>query len=243
MLRKNYIKLALSALLLVPISASAATLTYSLNHDWSDTQNPNFAWSYNYNDSPIGVFQTFWWGQPGWSVFNFAEACIMKGSPPAPGAPDPFGGFAPAANDWKPNDVVMAAMSIPYGGGSTYVNVRWTSPADGTISITGRAWDAMIAGYQDRDVGWALLVGGQTVAQRYSVTGLHRGDAAALFGGNLLENASLKNIPVTQGEVVEFRVISNSYYGAFVGVQETIVLKTKGAGIDPFLAIFGLVRH
>src|SRR5262245_46319725 len=121
MFRKNYIKIALFALLLVPLSSAAAArkITYSLNHDWSDTQSPNGAWSENYNDAPIGVFQTFWWGQPGWSVFDFAEAAIMKGSPPAVGAPDPFGGFAPAATDWRRNDVVLSAMSLPYGGGST----------------------------------------------------------------------------------------------------------------------------
>ena len=236
--RKSYINVVISAVLLTFWSgsvASAQTFIYSLKHNWSNTQNPNGVWSYNYGDSPIPVFQTFFWGQAGWSVFDFAEASILKGSPPPEGSTDPFGDPIPPVNDWRRHDVMMHAMSIPYGGGSTYVNVRWTSPGDGTITIAGRAWDGMVSGYPGRDVGWALLVGGQTFAQRYSVLGLHRGDEGAPFGDNLVGTASLKNIPVTRGEIVEFRVISNTFYGQFVGVEETIVFKPNRNSLIPML--------
>jgi hypothetical protein len=234
--RKSCLKVAISATLLISLSgsvASAQTVLYSLKYDWSNQQNPNGAWSYNYGDYPIPVFQTFFWGQAGWSIYNFAEASILKGFPPRAGSIDPFGDPIPPVNDWRRNDVMMAAMSIPYGGGSTFVNVRWTSPVDGTINIAGRAWDGMISSFSGRDVGWALLVGGQTVAQRYSVLGLHRRDDGTRFDANLIGNASLKNIPVTRGEVVEFRVIANTYYGGFVGVEETIVFKPKLGSLIP----------
>jgi len=230
---KSCVNVALFAMLLIPLSggaASARTIVSSLQHDFSDTQNPHGAWSYNYGDTPIPMFQTFFWGQGGWSIYDFAEASILKGRPPQAGSIDPFGDPIPPVNDWRRHDVMVAAMSIPYGGDSTFVNVRWTSPGDGTININGHAWDGMISSYPGRDVGWALLVGGQIIAQRHSVLGLHRRDDGARFDDNLIGNASLKKIPVTEGEVVEFRVIANSYYGQFVGVQETIVFKPKRGG-------------
>ena len=188
------LKSAIGAMLLIPWLvgvAPARTLVYSLKHDWSNTRNPNGAWSYNYGNDPIPIFQKFFWGESGWGIYDFGEAAILKGSPPPEGSIDPFGDPIPRANDWRHNDVMMHALSIPYGGGAIYVNIRWTSPGDGTVSIAGRAWDGMVSGYPGRDVGWALLVGGQTVAQRYSVLGLHRLDDGARFDDNRTGNSSL----------------------------------------------------
>ncbi len=213
--------------------------SYDLNTDWSDTQNPDGVWSYNYNDSPIPVHQTFWWGQGGWGIYSFGEASIVKGS--APTGSDPFGGTAPPPHDWQPGDVMMHAVSIPYGGDTTFLNVRWTSPVNGMINVTGSAWDGMLSGYPGRDAGWALLVGGQTIAQRYSVLGLYRNDAGAQFAGNLLGNASLTAIPVTMGEVVEFRVMTDTYYGQFVGINENITLVPEVGSVPLLLTgIIGL---
>jgi len=216
--------LILAATLLV-LSASALRadlFTYGLVNDWSDSQNPNGPWSYNQNNTPISVFQTFWWGQPGWGYSSIGDGCIIRGS--APTGPDPFGGTVPPANDWQPGDVMMHALSLPYGGDSTFVNVTWTSPAGGTINIDGRAWDGLIE--SGRDVAWSLIVGGQTIAQRSSVFGLSRTDTGAQFASNLLPSQSLTGIPVSQGEIVEFMVQTDTYYGEFVGVQENITLNT-----------------
>ena len=48
---------------LLPAGAATVTNTYDLTADWSNTQNPNGAWSYNYNSSPITTFQTFRFGR------------------------------------------------------------------------------------------------------------------------------------------------------------------------------------
>jgi hypothetical protein len=225
--RNFFFSVAAAASLVLLQSAeitSAALFNYNVNTDWSDTQNPNGVWSYNYGDSPIGMHQTFFWGGAGWGVYDFGEASLLKGNPIAAGTPDPFGGTTPAPHDWLPGDVIMAAISIPYGGASTFINVRWTAPGDGTIDITGRAWDGMIQPYGDRDVAWQLLVGGQTIAQHLSTVGVSRGDAAAQFANNLLPGQSLTGIPVLMGDVVELRAISETYYGAFMGLDENIAL-------------------
>jgi hypothetical protein len=200
---------------------SAVQFVYTLGGDWSDTQNPHGAWSYNYNNSPIAVHQTFWWGQAGWGTSSIGDGSILRGNP-ADGMTDPWGNTVPPAHDWQPGDVMMHALSIPYGGASTFLNVQWTSPMDGTIDILGRAWDGQI--FSDRDVAWALIVGGEIVAQRSSTIGLYRTDAGAQFASNVTGGNSLQDIPVAQGDVVEFRVISQTYYGHFVGIEETITL-------------------
>jgi hypothetical protein len=212
--------------------------TYDLVNDWSDTQNPNGAWSYNWDATPISVHQNFWWGQGGWGYNDLGDGAILKGSYPT-GVPDPFTGTPlDPPHDWVPGDVMMHALSLPYGGGSTCVNVTWTSPANGTIDLSGRAWDGEI--FADRDVAWSLLVGGQTIASRSSVIGLYRSDAGAQFSSNLIGNSSLTDIPVTQGEVVEFMVATDTYYGHFVGVQENIVLTVPEAN-SARLLVAGLV--
>jgi hypothetical protein len=210
------------ALLHLANSAAAADVFhYSLVNDWSDVQNPNGAWSYNLNNSPITTHQTFWWGQAGWGYLDFSDGGIIKGSYPA-NMNDPWGDPTGTAHDWQDGDVAMHALSIPYGGDTTFLNVKWTSPADGTIDITGRAWDAKV--FPERVVAWLLIVGGQTIAERSSVYGLYRTDAGAQFESNLIGNSQLTGIPVVQGQTVEFRVVALSYYGHYVGVQEDITL-------------------
>ena len=103
--------LAVVLLLLLSPSAPADVFNYSLVNDWSDSQNPHGPWSYNQNNAPISVFQTFWWGQPGWGYIYIGDGCIIRGS--APTGPDPFGGTVPPANDWQPGDVMMHALSLP----------------------------------------------------------------------------------------------------------------------------------
>jgi len=227
-------------LIQMTLSVSADVLHYSLVNDWSDSQNPHGPWSYNLNNAPITTFQPFWWGQAGWGYNYLGDGCIIRGS--APTGTDPFGNPVPAANDWQPGDVMMHALSIPYGGDSTFLNVTWTSPVAGVLDISGRAWDGLIQ--SDRDVAWSLSVGGQLVAQRSSVQGLFRSDSAAQFANNLLAGQTLTGIPVTQGEIVQFQVATDTYYGEFLGVQTELAVTTvpePGTCILLFLACVGLL--
>jgi hypothetical protein len=158
------------------------------------------------------------------------DGCIIKGCY-FEGLTDPYGNPIGPAFDWQPGDVMMHALSVPYGGDTTFLNVRWTSPGDGMIDISGTAWDGQI--FSDRDVAWALIVGGKTIAARHSVIGVHRDDAGAQFECNLLAGNSLKHLRVAAGEVVEFRVAADTYYGHFVGINEQITFYQRERGTDP----------
>jgi hypothetical protein len=137
---------------------------------------------------------------------------------------DPWGNPAVPAHDWLPGDVMLHALSIPYGGDSIFSNVKWTSPADGSIDLCGQAWDGGIFALTDRDVAWTLSVGGQAIAERSSVRGLFRTDAVDELGANLMGGNLLTGIPVSAGDVVEFHVLTQTYYGQFVGLEENITL-------------------
>lgn len=203
-------------------AASMVTNVYDLNADWSTSQNPNGVWSYNQNNAPISTFQTFWWGEAGWGYQWIGDGCIIKGSQPT-GA-DPWGNAVGLSHDWQQGDVMLHALSIPYGGETTFVNVKWTSPASGIIDISGRAWDGSI--FLDRNVTWLLKVDGRVIARRFSLRGLNRNDLGSQFSANLVDRRRLTRIPVRKGTVIEFRVVTESYYGHFVGLEEKITLRT-----------------
>jgi hypothetical protein len=190
--------------------------TYDLTANFSTNSNPNGVWSYDENNVPITQRQIPSYGA-GWGYYGTEDSSILQLT------------VNPGGNDSQVGDVVMHAPSVPNGGPTSYLDINWASPANGVISITGRAWDDVFAA--DRDANWWLSVGGTTIASRGSVYGLHRSDGAAQFSNNLLPGYSLTGIGVTQGEVVQIAVAADTYYGHFVGVEEDIVL----SGIAPVI--------
>ena len=197
------------------LAARAQTATYDVASDFSTTSNPNGVWSYNENDQPLTQTQVNVY-LVGWGYYSSFDASISQTTPALSGL---------GWNDEKAGDVVLHAPSVPYGGPAAYMNIRWTSPANGVISITGRAWDAEFN--PGRDANWWLSVGGTSIASRSSVSGLQRSDTAAQFSSNLLPGHSLTEISVTQGVVVEFAVATGTYYGHFAGVEESISLTVR----------------
>jgi hypothetical protein len=206
-------------------SALGGSTTYNLTSQFSTTSNPNGVWSYDENNVVLTQTQQnsafSGWG----NISDFDSSIDVVTSP--------IGGF-----DSQVGDIVMHAPSTPYGGPSAYMDINWTSPANGVISITGSAWDDQFD--VGRDANWWLSVGGTTIASRGSVYGLQRSDPGAQFSNNVLPTDSLTDIDVTAGEVVEIAVAADTYYGHFVGVQEDITLTTPDAGSSSSLVMIAL---
>jgi len=198
-----------------------ALTIYNLTTDFSTTANPNGVWAYELNGIPITATvnnaQLAGWGYSS----SFDSSITQDYSQNAENGVN---------TDLHIGDVLMHAPSVPYGGSGqygvtgAYLDIAWTSPANGVISVNGMAWDAVFA--SGRDANWWLSVDGTTIASRSSVYGLERTDSAAQFANNLLPGSSLSGIDVTAGEVVELAVAADTYYGHFVGVQEIITLST-----------------
>ena len=192
-------------------SATASLTTYDLTSDFSTTANPNGVWSYEMNGAPITQPLNFGVAL-GWGYNPVADSSILQSV------------AAGWGQDVQVGDIVMHAPS-QYNGPGAFLDFKWTSPASGTISISGKAWAASF--YADRDANWTLSVGGTDIASRAGVYGVYRSDSAAQFDSNLLPGGSLTGINVTAGEVVEFTVKTDTVYGHFVGVQESITLNTS----------------
>lgn len=205
----DYTSVTDSVSLVVLAALGLPSLTYDLTSEFSTSSNPNGVWSYDENNVPITQKQAPSYGT-GWGYYSSEDSSILQFNANASGF------------DTQVGDVVMHAPSVPYGGPTAYLNINWTSPANGVISITGRAWDDAIAA--GRDANWSLSVGGMIIASRSSVYGLYRTNAAAQFSNNVVPGDSLTGIAVKQGEVVEIAVAADTYYGHFVGVQEDITL-------------------
>src|SRR5690348_15316828 len=110
---------ALLTLVLLRISTSdtVGALNFDLVSDFSTVQNPNGPWSYELNGVPISASLPAGPGfiGPGWGyIFNYDSSITVA--------------QAAGGNDVQPGDVLMHAPSVPYGGPSTYLDVKWTSP-------------------------------------------------------------------------------------------------------------------
>jgi hypothetical protein len=102
-------------------------------------------------------------------------------------------------------------------------SITWTSPAAGTISISGQAWDGAFD--SGRDASWWLAVNGTPIASRPTIYGVMRTDVVASFSNDLLPNKTLSGISVAQGDVVEFTNHAANV-GHFMGVNMDIALTT-----------------
>ncbi len=198
--------LAVSAAVLSVNMASAETITYDLQQDFSTTQNPNGVWSYDLGGSPItsqisGVYGTGWCYMTG--AYGYYDGSIIIGAA--------SGGLTPGS---------IAIHTYSFGGDDS---ITWTSPAAGTIDISGLAWDEDFGG---RDAKWTLTVGGQTIAFCPSIDGIQSTDAQASFANNVVSGESLNNIPVCAGDVVAFTPHTTTQYGHFMGVNMDVVMTT-----------------
>src|SRR5687768_9481800 len=99
----------------LPITSNAATQVYDLSADWSDTQNPNGPWSYLSGGGLLGNDPFPW-------VIGYNS----------------FG-------EWDALRATTATTAVPgylevgdiFANSYLGLNVRWTAPANGTISISG----------------------------------------------------------------------------------------------------------
>ncbi|MFA5252557.1 MAG: PEP-CTERM sorting domain-containing protein [Phycisphaerae bacterium] len=203
---------AVIAVLLLSVGVKTANGTvFNLANDWSDVQNPNGAWSLNYNDTIIS--NHFYQAAQGyWGNYTSLDGSFSKAV------------YNHTSHDWLIGDVAIHALSIGggYPGSSIFTNVKWTSPSDGIIDISGQAWDALIA--YGRDVRWSLKLNNTVLAECSSVYGLFRTNPAAQFNQNLVGDSSLSNISISAGDVVQFTAIAKTNYGHFVGVNMEINL-------------------
>lgn len=205
--------------------AAAASTTFSLSGNWSNSTNPNGPWSYNQGTKPLPLV-TVWNGagtalvgcnQPAWAPSNNAgdflpalmksNACTAKYF-----GTDPHNGLA----NVMPGDIVVHTVDSANGNPSLGVaTFHFTLPAGdpGTYQITGSVWDAGLAFGTGRPQAWILLVNG---VQK----------ATGTLAGNIPRSEAQKfNITVNLagGDTVDLELMrAGSGFGFFVGTNMTL---------------------
>jgi hypothetical protein len=194
----------------VALGAWAGT-TWDLAADWSDTINPNGAWSLNQGSSPLPNIPNFTAAgtslippQPAWAPSNSLENYLpmwMKAR-------------ATVADSWQVGDVLVHSTGRYNSGVSGLANVTWTSPFSGTANVSGALWEIIDIG---RANVWTLLHNGTALATGSLVDGDGHGRTNP-------ETFAFFSLAVSSGDVFTLKVASSSADGAgqLAGVNFTI---------------------
>jgi hypothetical protein len=207
-----------------PVTANAATQVYDLKTDWSDTQNPNGAWSYRQGNNLLMNVPLPWVGVGYDGSGTFAATALEKVGADV----HVYGGTIFVYEELQTGDVLF----VPGGGG----NILWTAPANGTIDIAGVTW-WVSRGLRGQGVvtSWTLshngsgFSGGDVPAADFDTINTRETphDFATGSGGA----AALQNISVTAGD----QIVLAFSTGEPVGVNLTITLTPNS--FDPVSAI------
>jgi hypothetical protein len=204
---------AVLALLVLTLTAPAATQVYDLKTDWSDTQNPNGTWSYRHCDGGLLPNYSLPWGYIGVDGSDVLTRTTAGSAVP---------GYLEVGD----------ISALPYCG----LGIRWTAPANGVISVSGAIWkgspDACGVSY------WSLTRNGSYLSDRFGGGDFPRSAPYDLsFWGSAGPNGLL-NIPVQAGDRVELN-LSTSFCGLEPsGINFSVTLTTDS--VDPVAAIENL---
>jgi len=242
---RNY----LVAVFLAAIAPQAfgAPIIFDLATDWSDTQNPNGAWTYTGNNGTVLATN-----QADWDTTS-----VIFGSPQKAWAnstfPDP--GHVPMwfkrTSDSTQLDIAVGGVGMHGSEGFTnaFVGVSWTSPTNGTVDITGGVWQAIkvtddgVGGnHQNRNSDWrvslnGLELTGGNVSGTDAFSSLSPFDLLSGSGGA----TALSNLAISASDVITLEFISPNSFATFNGVDFTISLEADAAVPEPpIIALFVL---
>lgn len=206
------------------VTLRASAITYDLGADWSESANPNGPWSYNEGNNPLphvsawqGLSGDFTSAQPAWArgaVGNTNLPCWFKSS-----------ATVGVAHDWQTGDILSHTTDIFNGVGSGSANVTWTSPGDGTITISGAVW-------MGRDIGrgnhWTLLHNGTTLMQGDIFSGdVYSRSSPFNFASGTGTASTLTNRSVVAGDLIKLQLDKTSSFGDYTAVRFTIDYSTE----------------
>src|ERR1051325_2723322 len=198
---------AVLALLVLTLTANAATQVYDLKTDWSDTQNPNGTWSYRaWSDGPLLLNDPFPWTY----VFTSETLAITRTAE---------SGVIPGFLE-RGDIFVWRSDSVP-------AVVHWTAPANGTINISGTMWTT-IGAY----VIWTLNHNGSALSSVGGVVLQATRDLPYNLASGSGGATALQNLEVQAGDWIELELLS---LDSAMGVNFTIALTPNS--VDPVAAI------
>jgi hypothetical protein len=211
--------------------------TYDLKADWSDNQNPNGCWSYNYGATPLtpsvhpyapwafqGSSDQMAWAQDATSPEGHTPAWFKLAYTMLPGYDVAIG------------DAVVSGTSPGVSWTTEPTNVTWTSNLTGTITISGGVW--YVCEPEPRSMDWKLYVKGNYVKSG----NVHQGDPYSRDNPFLFANGAGPgplSFRVVPGDVVTLWLskASGSEYAGVVGINLTIEAVPASAGVASSLLL------
>jgi hypothetical protein len=216
---KLSILLAWSAAVACCVGSLRSQVLYDLRAQWSEISNPNGVWTLREGGNALPhqstiVLDTWTTPQPGWvpgiSGVNRAPAWFQSN------------GTETSPYDWQAGDIVVHTTDSFAGAGKGPANVIWTSPAAGSIDISGFAW-------MGRDIGrsndWSIALNGVTLTSGSLASGDAYDRAHPFVFTTGASGASvLQNIIVAAGDVVQLELVNTSGFGDYVAVSFSVSL-------------------
>jgi hypothetical protein len=206
----------LICLALGAMTSQAATVTYDLASDFSDTDNPNGVWSFDQGTTPLpfrnaptdsnalnGAAENGYFGVASdFSTAPFILQATEDGSS-ATGYSD---------DDFVTGDVLVHSTS-PGGGAPVFID--WTAPSAGTITFSGQVWYAHSPVTRSND--YAIALGSGPDIFTGTVTNGDGLSAPSTFADSNVQT-------VTAGEVLalELSPTEGQNFGSLAGVDLTV---------------------
>ncbi len=215
------------------LPGQVSATTYDLKADWSDIQNPNGCWSYNYGTTPLTP------SVHPWAPWCFEGASDQYAWAKGPGIdpadplhhPTWFKVAYPVAIGWDAaiGDVLVHGTTPGLSWTDEPTNVTWTSNLTGAITISGGVW--YVAESTPQSMDWALFVKGNLVKSG----NVHQGDPYSRDNPFLFANGDGPgplSFRVVPGDVVTLWLTkaSESQYAGPVGINLTIEAVPASAG-------------
>lgn len=216
--RTHALRCAVASTALLVLSSAQATV-YSLKSDWSDSTNPNGAWTY------LRAGTAFAAPVANWSGFGTAWADSGSFGPGFAPMLLKYDGVGSEPIDALVNDIIGHTQTNDSNAGAGELSVRFTSPSAGTASLSGKLWDAHLS--QDRDQAWQVWINGVL-----SASGTLLGDGSE--GQSNPDLFSLSGLSLAAGSTIELRLNrTNGDNGGLVGMDMNIDLVTTPGNTVP----------
>jgi hypothetical protein len=230
--------------LLSMVGAAAASTTFSLSGNWSNTSNPNGPWSYDQGTKPLPLVPV-WTGagsalvgcnQPAWAPSNnggdFLPAMMKPNACSAKFfGTDPHNGLA----NVMAGDIVVHTVDSANGNPSLGVaTFHFTVPTGdpGTYQIAGTVWDAALNQGTSRPQEWILLVNGVQKATGTLAGNIPRSQAEKF---NITAN-------LAGGDTVDLELMRDGNgFGYFVGTTMTLTPICVLTGAPSYNATTGIL--
>jgi len=141
--------------------------TWNITTDWSDVANPNGAWSLRFGDGRLLSRTDF---SAGWStpqrMWGTIPGCWFKSN-----------GTEMVTHDWIACDIVTHTSNS--GDPALGMVIRWTSPFDGTVDVTGNTWWGGVPDQFFRANDWSVQLNGAVLTGQAGTIGSGSGRGRA----------------------------------------------------------------